>query len=181
MALSSESESVLESAMKKITGEPGASATSSWRPAQMIPENPITYGTEFDRGSLGTVSAPGVPAPDIVTPGAAATDATATPYTAPAAYTAPAVTAAPAAAPAAAAAPQMISRAALYELQKQNAINSYETSKAQQIANLRSQGYSDRQLPTAPTNWGKVTQPANWGKQTNYMNTSMVENPFAKK
>jgi hypothetical protein len=141
----------------------GASATSSWRPAQMIPENPIAYGTEFDRGSSVQFQLP-ARSPRHRHPGAAATDATATPYTAPASYTAPATaTAAPAAAaPAAAAAPQMISRAALYELQKQNAINSYEASKAQQIANLRSQGYSDRQLPTAPTNWGKVTQPANW-------------------
>lgn len=59
MALSSESESVLESAMKKITGEPGANASSAFRPAQLIPENVIGYGTEFgDHGKLGTVSGP---------------------------------------------------------------------------------------------------------------------------
>jgi hypothetical protein len=59
MALSSESESVLESAMKKITGEPGASATSNWRPAQYLPENVIGYSDEFGgRGSLGTVTGP---------------------------------------------------------------------------------------------------------------------------
>lgn len=68
MALSSESESVLESAMKKITGEPGASAGGSWRPAQQIPENVIGYGSEFGSGPK-----------DVATPSAA------NPYVAPAA------------------------------------------------------------------------------------------------
>jgi hypothetical protein len=80
------------------------------------------------------------------------------------------------------AAPQMISRAALYELQKQQQMADYDRKKAEQVANLRSYGVTDQQLGIAlkPTNWGIATQPANWGKMTNYMNTSMVPNPYAK-
>ena len=93
--------------------------------------------------------------------------------------------AAPAAAPVAPVAiapPQMISRAALYELQKQQQMTDYDRKKAEQIAGLRAAGVSDWQLrgATGPTNWGNVPQPANWGKMADYMNTSMVENPYAK-
>ena len=80
----------------------------------------------------------------------------------------------------------MISKAALYELQKQDQINKYETSKAQQISKLQASGlYRPDQLNFAPTNWGNVMKPADWGKPGsytyNYMNNTMVENPYAKK
>jgi hypothetical protein len=44
MPLSSEAESVLESAMKRITGEPGAGSGNFYRPPQVLPENMISYG-----------------------------------------------------------------------------------------------------------------------------------------
>jgi hypothetical protein len=79
--------------------------------------------------------------------------------------------------------PQMISKAALYELQKQQQMQAYDASKAQQLASLKSQGVSDWQLRGAsgPTNWKNALPPANWGSMTNYMNSTMVENPYYRK
>jgi hypothetical protein len=79
--------------------------------------------------------------------------------------------------------PQMISKAGLYELQKQQQMQAYDASKAQQLASLRAQGYTDWQLrgATGPTNWGNVSKPANWGSMTGYMNSTMVDNPYYRK
>ena len=97
------------------------------------------------------------------------------------------VAAAPAAAPVSTApAPQqMISKAALYELQKQNQMAEYDRKRAEQQATLKASGlYSPNQLNFKPTNWGNLAQPADWGKpgsySYNYMNNTMVANPYAK-
>lgn len=161
-----------------------ASAGTEDQSGITLGKSPLSYisgvGNQFGLGAPGQGIASTI-SQNEQAPAAAATNPL---IAAPAAVAAP-VTAAPAAAPVAAAAaaiPQMISRAALYELQKQQQINQYEASKQKQIDALRASGlYSPRQLNFAPTNWGTVTQPANWGKLTDYMNTSMVPNPYPAK
>jgi hypothetical protein len=157
MALSSESESVLESAMKRITGEPGAPAGGSFRPAQYIPENVIGYSDEFgDRGRLGTVTGPVAPPPaETINVGAAAASPAATPYAAPAVAT-------PAAAAPAAAIPP-----ALWK--------SYGEYFAGNPDAAKYSNYHSSYLPgqTKPQKWGASGDPYRFSEEYNQYKTTL--------
>jgi hypothetical protein len=191
MAIPSEQKSYssLREAVSRILGEPGASTVPSTATGIGTGGGPQQSSDIVLGNKPGTVSGvQNTPFEDPNTVAArqavadakaatAAMQAQVNSLNAPAAVTPTAV----AATPAVAAPPQMISRAALYELQKQQQINQYEASKQKQIDALRATGfYRPDQLNFGATNWGDVMKPANWGKQTQYMNTSMVPNPYAK-
>jgi hypothetical protein len=185
-------DTILDKALSKITGVaaggdvssagtavPGTASVADLAPKQSFSDFLINYGTlgQASNAQPGYVTPEQQAQADSLASAKAAADAVQQQLTS---MSSPA--AAPVAAPVATAPPQMISRAGLYELQKQQQMTDYDRKKAEQIAGLRAAGVSDWQLrgATGPTNWGNVSQPANWGKMADYMNTSMVENPYAK-
>lgn len=183
-----QNQSTLRQAVSRILGEPGSSPFGLAGGSGPRPSSEFNLGTP----TSSTLSNTPYESPDLVAARQAVADAKAATAqmqaqlgasgAAPATPATPAVPGVSSAVPATPAAPaQMISRAGLYELQKQQQMSEYDRKKAEQVAGLRAAGMSDQQLGIAlqPTNWGIATQPANWGSYANYMNTSMVPNPYA--